>query len=225
MNLEPSMELPSFATAFPPPDDVFAGDVSQHRRVLQPLLSIEASAIDPAWRGKLHIVTPLEPYDGLVGDETEVHHSGYTVNNWIAFKVANSKYEFLGDFRYFRINSCKPADVEFLRDDYAKKEESYAAHVQTFRESGQLGDDQYPREWLEQVGGVSPSGNWCAYGLPVDEEEIDGEYFAHPLTADGRRFRFVASVQGFNYRDNCADGILLFFDPQTSIAVLTFDWT
>lgn len=224
MSYEPSEELPPFVTAFPDAADVFAGDVTAHRRVLQPLLSIDATAVDPSWSGRLHVVTPLEPYDGLIGEGADAYYSEYTMLGWIAFKVVDSKYEFLGDFRYFKINACSPEDEEFYRKDYVEKEASYAATMQSFRECGQLGEG-HPREWFNRLGGVALAGNWCVFGLAVEEEEVDEDFVAHPLTTDGRRFRFVASVAGYNYRSNCADEILLFFDPQTSIAVLTFDWT
>ena len=48
---------------------------------------------------------------------------------------------------------------------------------------------------------------------------------AFPLTEDGRPFRFVAAVPGWNYRDGGADQIPLFYDPQTRVALQTFEWS
>lgn len=214
--------LEPYMTAFPAPETVFAGDVAAHRRVLQPLLSVDASAIDPSWSGKLHFVTPLEPYDGLLGEETDAFHSGYCVLNWIAFHVSNSTYTFLGDFRYFKINA---EGGEWLEKDYAAKNASYEESKKSFAKTKKLlapMNRTVAVDWIEQIGGDAPDANWCAFGLKVEVDDAGG---AHPLTADGRHFRHVGSLQGDHYRENCADQILLFFDPSTSTAVLTFDWT
>jgi hypothetical protein len=213
--LEPHMK------AFPAPEEVFAGDVAAHRKVLQPLLSIDASAVDPSWSGKLHFVTPIEPYDGLLGEDADDYYKDSVQLNWIAFRVSESKYEFLGDFRYFAIN--RDPD-QFLTDVYIDKEASYAESKRYFAETGELRaplNREMAVEWFDQIGGDAYDGNWAAFGLEVDAE--DG--MAHPLTPDGRRFRLVGALTGFHYRKECADGILLFFDAKTSTAVLTFDWT
>ena len=214
--------LTSSMTGFPEPQDVFAGDVAAHRNVLQPLLSIDASDVDPSWRGKLHFVTPLEPYEGLLGEDSGEYYNDLVNLNWIAFRVRDSKYEFLGDFRYFAINGEKG---EWLSGTYAEKEASYAESRKYFQETGELrAPINRPKavSWFEELGGDAYDGNWCAFGADV---EIDDDGSAHPLTPDGRRYRFVGSVTGYHYRRDCADGILLFYDPQTSVAVLTFDWT
>lgn len=48
----------------------------------------------------------------------------------------------------------------------------------------------------------------------------------HPAGhADGARFRFVAGVTGWEYRAMGADRILLFYEPVSRVALLTFDWS
>jgi hypothetical protein len=225
MAYEPSENLDPGMIAFPDAQFVFARDAAAHRAVLQPLLSIEASMIDPNWNGKLHFVTPFEPYDGLLGSDTKAFHSGYCTENWIAFRVRDSKYEFMGDFRYFRINA-EPSD--FLRADYAEKEKSYLETAKLFRVDGRLhppGNRRISVEWVYDLGGDSEEGNWTAFGLPVERPDGDEGATAYPLTHDGRRFRYVGCLTGFSYRKNCADGLLLFYDPKESIAVMTFEWT
>lgn len=215
---------------FPEPEQVFAGDIAAHRRVLQPLLSIDASIVDPAWSGRLHFVTPIEPDEGLLGDGTEDVHSGYCRTNWIGFRVAGSRYQFLGDWKYFKINRPDLRDRDWHEKGYAEKEASYRETKQVYEETGRLrppSNRALDVAWFEQIGGAANYGNWSnADEFPIDEEEDDeGDLFAHPLTLDGRRFRFVGSLEGYSYRENSADSILLFFDPETSTAVLTFDYT
>ncbi|VWC81677.1 hypothetical protein BLA50215_01288 [Burkholderia lata] len=39
------------------------------------------------------------------------------------------------------------------------------------------------------------------------------------------RIRFVAGVTGWEYRAMGADSILLFYEPASRVALLTFDWS
>jgi hypothetical protein len=223
MTSTPSTILRPGMVAFPEAESVFSGNVAAHRAVLQPLLSLDASTIDPAWSGRLHFVTPMEPYDGLLGDNTPTFHSGYCTLNWIGFRVHGSKYEFLGDFRYFEINA-DPSD--FIRSDYEEKEKSYLESARLFHDEQRLGSPINPPisvEWFDELGGDAYAGNWTAFGLNVEFSEVENEQKAHPLTQDGRRFRYVGCLAGYNYRKNCADRVLLFFDPQEHVAVITFD--
>lgn len=59
-----------------------------------------------------------------------------------------------------------------------------------------------------------------AFSLDPDEEGI-------PVLrlADSCPFIYVGSTAGYPWRDRGADQILLFFEPQTRTAVLTFDWS
>ncbi|WAC68222.1 hypothetical protein [Microbacterium sp. SL75] len=43
--------------------------------------------------------------------------------------------------------------------------------------------------------------------------------------ADGRPFQFIAATSGYPWRWHGADAILLFFEPETRTAVLTFDFS
>jgi len=61
--------------AFPAPEDVFERDVAQHCEYLLPLASVCLSRINPDWQGEVHFVLPIEPHDGVVGDDTKDHHT------------------------------------------------------------------------------------------------------------------------------------------------------
>ncbi|WP_321802859.1 hypothetical protein [Burkholderia sp. BCC1993] len=58
--------------------------------------------------------------------------------------------------------------------------------------------------------------------FPVDDSDPDD---IRPIGPDGARFRFVAGVRGWEYRAMGADWILLFYEPISRVALLTFDWS
>lgn len=84
---------------------------------------------------------------------------------------------------------------------------------------------EYQTAYVEQWGMDLTAGNWAYHeDFPIvllPDAEMPEE--AYPLTEDGRPFRFVASVPGWHYRGEGADSILLFFDPETRTALLTFE--
>lgn len=65
--------LEPFFTPFPEPGDVFAGndaDIARAAEHLLPLLTIDLEAYDPEFAGlKVHMLSPIEPYEGLVGEK------------------------------------------------------------------------------------------------------------------------------------------------------------
>lgn len=223
--------LPEGLIPFPDAEAVFGGDIEAHRKVLLPLISIPADWVDKSLTGHLHFVTPIEPYDGLVGDETRQFHSGYCKSNWIAFRVADSKYEFLGDFRYFKRNSDfegqhAEANAKFLADYYAEVEADFAETKANYNSTGKLQRRRRnPAAWMESLGGAARAENWTSFSETLELEDSEQGEVAHPLTTDGRRFRFVGEVRGSSFRKNGADGVLLFYDPDSRTALLTFEWT
>lgn len=232
-----------FLHPFPDPADVFASDPAQAAKLLHPLVSIDLSAVDPAWSGRIHLLSPVEPYDDYFADGAEAYHSYYTRRNWIGFRLGeDSRYELLGDWRCFQAMSedkTRSQDPELL-EHYGKQQQSFDEVKAAYAERGLLmnvdlgkreGEAQmlkyrlaFLEDWKESQG----AGNWADPDLfPlefVDNPEMDWED-AFPLTEDGRPFRFVAAVPGWNYRDGGADQILLFYDPQTRVALLTFEWS
>ena len=214
-------QLQPFMKPFPEGNDIFSNRVEQHLKHIQPLLTIELSAIKQGWSGTLHFLTPKEPYEGLVGQSTSEFHNYYSRENCIAFRVDNDKYVFLGDFRYFELETQVDAG---LIKHYQEVELSLAATKSLFEEHhflnpwGQLNN---PQDWLDELGGEPWCGNWSD-SFP---NEIVNDEFCYPLTEDGRRFEYIGSLSGYSYRENAADGVLLFFDPVEKIALFIFDWT
>lgn len=80
-----------------------------------------------------------------------------------------------------------------------------------------------PCNLIDQLGGSVGWGNWSgASDFPVDDRNPDD---IRPIGPDGARFRFVARVTGWEYRAMGADSILLFYEPASRVALLTFDWS
>lgn len=233
-----------FLQVFPEPESVFAEPVRQYAKHLLPCVSIDLAAVDPAWSGWIHLVAPVEPCDGYVGDGSEAFHNDYLASNWLAFRLDEAnRYHLLGDFRYFLAEDMPeppPADAAdehgWLREHCAAQHASYQAAKARYRRLGALHyvggpfiseDSDFsadePSNLIDQLGGGVYGGNWTSpSALPLDEEDEENVV---PIGPDGKRFRFVACVTGYDYVANGADTILLFYEPDSKVALLTFDWS
>ncbi|MCR6474952.1 hypothetical protein NU688_02195 [Variovorax sp. ZS18.2.2] len=242
-----------FLHPFPDPVDVFSDPVDRYARHLHPLCTIDLSAVDPAWQGRIHMLSPIEPYEGLIGQSTVAHHGEFLRPNWLAFELKDDRYTLLGDWRYFEVNDpdLSPSfrtELDIRHEDshlaFAAMQAHYAgchrldimrtgarnvrdpdtlALLHKRREIRGFDSDGDPLPLLAQLGGEAFEGNWSESSeWPIDRNPAGDPA---PLTADGRRFRFIAHVPGYNYCLHGADSILLFYDPQDSIALFTFDWT
>lgn len=243
--IENIVELQPWLRMFPDSTDVFAESDSYLQKHLHPLVSLELSTVNPAWSGWIHLLSPIEPHDGYIGDETKQFHNDYVCENWISFRLDDDgRYRFLGDRRYFFLEND---DLQIERDwfrrelehHYLKQQTSYEAAIHRFRQYGGL---YQPRrfkplekaEWatepgaiLDQVGGYVGWGNWAecppipsAFALNTEDDDN-----VVPTMANSDAFRFIAGVPGHRYRDAGADWILLFYEPKSRTVLLTFDWT
>ncbi|OAF07521.1 hypothetical protein AXW67_30350 [Bradyrhizobium neotropicale] len=220
-----------FLKAFPEPEAVFVEPVARYQRLLNPLVSIQLSAIDPSLSGWLHLVSPIEPYEGYVGEMGEAYWGPYLQSNWIGFRVgSDDRYKLLGDFRFFEVEAAEAeGEKGHLRDHYDEQHASFAACKAAFAKSGQIcrvfrGREPIPVPALSQLGGDAPVGN-------MEWQDVPGAAFTYacgdtsPMTRDGRPYRFIAAVPGWNYRSSGADNILLYYDPVERIVLQTFDFT
>lgn len=231
---------------FPDADTVFAPGQESLRRHLHPLVSIDLSAVRAEWSGWLHLLSPLEPHEGLVGQFTEDEfHCELLRSNWIGFAVEDGRYRLLGDPRYFLLETpleqtpaARLEDRRALEQHYAEQEAAYLASREYYQQHGKLvrlnrfNKPSYGREdaieLIEQLGGAMESGgNWEeTVEFPLERGPADGvEEAVWPLSPSGRRFEHVASVPGWHYRSSGADTILLFYEPVERLALLSFDWT
>lgn len=232
-----------FLDVFPAASQVFAEPVNRYFRHLLPLVSLNLSAVDPALSGKVHLVNPVEPTEGCIGDETYSFHTYYCRSNWIGFKLNGAnRYELLSDFRFFELEQDGIDDGR-QKELELKSRRFHGAHrlaVQRFQQFRSLRwfsahTDKEPRETpepiLNQLGGPAPKGNWQVHtDIPLDRSNPANIV---PVSDKGRRFRFIASATPWHYAQDDgnpkwmqfgADGILLFFEPVERIVLQTFEW-
>ena len=125
-----------------------------------------------------------------------------------------------------------------LLEEYARAEKEFAGAKARWASLGRLvwGAEADPAqhrdgwgsdiELLNQLGGEPGYGNWASFPPPAafTLDESDPVSPVLRLT-DGRPFTFVGATAGYPWRNRGADAILVFFEPETRTAVLTFDWT
>jgi hypothetical protein len=222
-----------FLRAFPSPDTVFTAPVARYARHLHPLLSIELSAVDPDLSGWIHLVSPIEPCDGYLGDNGRAAWGPYLQPNWIGFLLTHEhRYELLGDFRFFGLENaaCEEGARTELEEFYPLQNKSFEERKAAFEKTGQVclkmmgSGELRPVAALSHLGGTAPVGNmtWMrvpGYAFSYTDDD------AAPRTQDGRLFKFIAAVPGWRYRDFGADSILLFYDPVDRVALQTFVFT
>jgi len=229
--------------AFPRAEDVFAEPVECYARHLFPLVSIELSAIDPAWSGWIHLLNTVEPEEETVGKATQPFHNYYLRDNWVGFRLdEHDRYELLGDFRYFYLENeigALPEHYDGHRAEserhYIEQHEGFDEAKERFTQTGEFYSQNFvrfrpnfdasqhkPSPLLARLGGGVGAGNWACDGFPLDDSDQEN---VRPLTPEGVPFHFIAGVSGYDYCPSGADLILLFFEPQSRVALFTFDWS
>jgi hypothetical protein len=245
MTYNPLYEPTDYFQPFPEPEAVFAADVSVHARYLLPIASLSLRHINPEWSGKVHFVQPIEPCNGVIGEDTIDHHTYLCRENWIGFQLDDEdRYTFAADWNYFLAADPETANAESLADHYRKARESYNRKREHFRKhkalhvsyaqpvNGQFADDDR-LELICQLGGMPGWGNWPETGrFPLSEHpyiDEDGQEAISPLpqAEDGTDFAFVGRLHSFCYVDeyeyDC--GLFLFYHPVRRIVLETFDWS
>lgn len=238
------------------PNDVFIPEQPWLADHLLPLISIDLGILRPELAGNVvHMLCPIEPSDGYIGDGTERFHNAYAANNWLAFELnQDNKYRFLGNEGYFQF--APEHESTFAQDPYAKKHisgmrESYGRARTYFEANGRLasyslyGDGTaLESAYLDSLGGEIWYGNWTGHPPPPAAFVIKDKATTYvkggltyrddrsKLVDDGIRithnnnpFFFVAAVAGYNWCATGADSILLFYEPESRLALFTFDWT
>jgi hypothetical protein len=207
---------------FPPLEDVFENVAPDIRELYLPALSIEARIVNPDWTGWLHVVMPVEPFDGGLGEYgAEQRHNHYCRHNLIAFKrTKNGRYEPLADPMFFTINCARKKRGLFLtepsldaratlseaEDFYARVHRSFADARDRFGKPGEFKDIiGHPAVWLYQLGGEPHSSAL---------QDFPG---GRPVSPDGRAFAFVGRVTTDTFRDYGPNGFYMFYDPVDEI--------
>lgn len=235
-------QVPAGMQPFPAAESVFVPDQQALATHLHPLFSIDISTINPEWSGVLHMLSPLEPYESLVGELTEWdgYHGDLLKTNWIGFKIEDGRYRLCGDPRYFFLHEDNaqlpdphPGARADLEQHYAEQHRAYAAAAEIFKARGILvrpdWDVDSPVAFVEQLGGEVGLGNWVeTVEFPtkiIDVDADNGEYLVYPLSPAGNRFLHVASAHGWNYRSAGADLIVMFYEPIEGLVLFTFDYS
>ncbi|GAA2123613.1 hypothetical protein [Streptomyces synnematoformans] len=215
-------------TVFPHARDVFVTDQRHLAQCLHPLVSIELSAVDSSLRGCVHLLSPVAD----LSEEAEAGSDG-TTPNWLLFHVdENGLYRLRGNpdlLAEDSITHSSPAHPEAQNqfDATRARWERYGVLVW-----GETDDPTRQREgWgtdiavVDLLGGDPGGGNWTAFPPPAGLT-LDTDNAVPLLRLDrGRRpFTFVAATAGYPWRPEGADAILLFFEPYTRTAALTYDW-
>lgn len=229
------ISLPRTLCPFPNPIDVFAGtpdDIKQAAHLLLPLLTVDLQEFDPTFSGKIHILSPIEPVECILGEGSDEFHSRYIREDWIGFRlVAGNKYEFLGDWRYFHANNPQHPlhGSSELTNLYADAHASYTARKKQYEQTRSFtAENGRELQFLTQWAGLPPHGNWEGNdSIPRDCVEVNdkGDAVYYPMTEDGRRFIFIASVDAANYCDWTWKEVLTFYDPKEKIVLFTFEYS
>ncbi|GIJ93744.1 hypothetical protein [Capnocytophaga stomatis] len=104
MNLiENINELNENLKPFPETESIFSEKQPWLKEHFLPLISINLQEINPEWKGiQLHMINPIEPYEGYIGEYTKDFHNEFIGANWLAFRLTkDNKYEFLAEEGYF----------------------------------------------------------------------------------------------------------------------------
>ena len=192
-----------------------------------PLATFDLASLDPALGDvRLHLVKPLEPYEGYIGMETTAAHTDYCGTNWIAFHLEDDgTYRFLADQNYFLGDNDDPEAAAY----FTEMRDSYAARKQHYRESGFLGDvddtglpcfGEEP-EYLPYLGG----GNWTSEAPPPAFTMADSADSAVDIRYQNHRFTCIAMSAGYDWGEGGADAMILLYEPVNRIALMTFDYT
>ena len=216
---ESNFDLPPYLHPFPTAEDVFSRDVDLHRKHLIPLISIDASFVDPSWSGRLHVVAPKESFDGMVGEYCREFHTETCKDDVLGFRVSpDGKYEFLADFRYFLVErGIRPDSPRFLPGLLDDIIENYENVEKSFSKT---------RAHFEATGCLNPNP-----GRQPDRKDawiaITNEF--RPYNAEnlkqiaGNELRLVARTTGYSYYDGGPSRLHLYFEPISRIAIIQLD--
>jgi hypothetical protein len=215
-------EVQPWMRPFPALEDVFEKVTKDIRELYLPIISIDASAVDPCWSGPLHFVMPVVPCEGGLGEySSEAYENHFCRHNLIGFRRAKSgRYEPLADPLFFAINCARKnrgaflrgqvnarTEMHYLKEFYAQVHASFEEARDRFKETGKLLDIMgEPDAWFLDLGGdASP------HALQEFQPNQEG------LSPDGRAFRYVGRLNAHPFRDSAPDGYFMFYDPVDEI--------
>lgn len=184
-------ELKPGLTPFPAAADIFVADQPWLAEHLLPLISIDLGLVRPELAGTVvHMLCPVEPFEGCIGDETEAHHNAFTAPNWFALELTpDNRYRFLGNEGFFQ--RAPQHGGQFTKDAYACEhtDEMLASHAKAsayYAQHGRLASysrygkgEPVEQDYLDSLGGGIWYGNWTSHppippAFQLDEAENAG---------------------------------------------------
>ena len=178
---------PGTLNFFPGAKDVFHENLEMHSKYFLPLLSFDASKVDPSLDHPLHFVMPTESFNDCVGELSIEFHTEYCMCNWIGFDVRDGKYSFQADERFFdekrisvdpgflkgKFPNFPPYEQKYpieLAKNLAKARENYAIFKQEFLDKKRQEKFENWQDYMH-LGSYPEDSNW-AYGRKMDLEDV-----------------------------------------------------
>ncbi len=220
----------------PFPENIFIEEQSWLNNYLLPLISIDLGILNDKLKGIIvHMINPVEPYEGLIGEGTTEFHNEFCSENWIALELtSDNKYRFLGKEDYFLSSPNHKNTDEDLIASINEIKETYQKVKDKFKTTGKLlpwqGDN--PQNFMDYLGGEVGYGNWTdtsptpsEFILDINKDDLFNDGTSVTLTHKGEEFIYIGEVAGYNYCGSGADAILMFYEPKSRIVLFSYDWS
>lgn len=148
----------------PFPENIFVEEQNWVNNYLLPLISIDLGILNDKLKGTIvHMINPVEPYEGLIGEGTTEFHNEFCSENWIALELTtDNKYRFLGIEDYFLSSPNHKNTDEDLIENINEIKETYHKAKERFKTSGKLlpWQEDNPQDFMDSLGGRAWEGNW-----------------------------------------------------------------
>lgn len=234
-NKEITQLLPTMK-AFPEPKDIFVPEQAWLANYFLPLLSIDLGELRPELAGTIvHMLNPIEPFEGNIGEETPEFHNEFCGENFYAFRLTeDNRYEFLADEGYFESAPIHDFELdEISKEDLDEMLQTYQDTKQRFMETGKLTQPMYDkslseRAFLHDFGGVMDYGNWIS--AFESEKDLKNTHYRYEKAGvkifyKDKPFFLVGWTAGYDWCSHGADAIIMLYEPEHRIVLFSLDWS
>ncbi|MEZ2444758.1 hypothetical protein AB6805_23695 [Chitinophaga sp. RCC_12] len=148
------MEIPAnFIKIFPEYEDVFYGDIENHRKYFLPLCSVNLQFLPQGKDQWLHFVSVKEIYNGRLGENTTSFHTDYTRCDMLGFDIIDGKYKFDAPWEYFTVSTeISPENYHLEYSDeeiqFNFNDAMYQLKKSYYKKFGELYDRDFHRPGL-----------------------------------------------------------------------------